>query len=543
MATIFPTSPAPQVNDEYQGYRYNGTSWEIIGIDLFADYQTRITGLSNTELGYLDGVTSSVQTQLNAKAPLASPTFTGTVTIPAGASISGYLTTSSASSTYAPLSGATFTGDIAVNGGDITTSATSATLYNTNATTLNIGGAATTISIGDTAHSGTTTINHNLAVYGNITFGNGASQLSSTTIQVDDTLISLADNNTANILDIGFYAGYQPSSTALHTGLVKDASDSGIWKLFSGISAQPTGTVDFTGATFDTLKIGALQVTDASTTRTNLGLGTMATATATDYLTTSTASSTYLTQSTASSTYAPLASPTFTGTVTATTFSGSLSGNASTATSATTAGSTTVFGGTMNADTSMGSAVILWGGSSSGSQATTTQRTVFGGDAGYLWACRNSASANLVLQKGGSNVGSVLQTVYNTTSLGNISISTTATSFNTTSDYRLKENITSIDDPIALIKRLKPSTWDWKNEPSALPGNGFIAHELQEVIPAAVTGEKDALDEEGNPKYQAVDASFIVPFLTAATQKLIEKIETLEAEIEELKNLGLNTNN
>jgi hypothetical protein len=67
MATIFPTSPAPQVNDEFQGYRYNGTSWEIIGIDLTADYQPRVSNVSDTELGYLDGVTSSIQTQLNAK--------------------------------------------------------------------------------------------------------------------------------------------------------------------------------------------------------------------------------------------------------------------------------------------------------------------------------------------------------------------------------------------------------------------------------------------------------------------------------------------
>jgi hypothetical protein len=67
MATIFPTSPAPQVNDEFQGYRYNGTSWEIIGIDLTADYQPRVTNVSDTEIGYLDGVTSAIQTQLTDK--------------------------------------------------------------------------------------------------------------------------------------------------------------------------------------------------------------------------------------------------------------------------------------------------------------------------------------------------------------------------------------------------------------------------------------------------------------------------------------------
>jgi hypothetical protein len=90
MATIFPADP--EINDEYQGYRYNGISWDIIGIDLTADYQPRVSNVSDTELGYLDGVTSSIQTQLGTKAPLASPTFTGTVTIPTGASISGYAT-------------------------------------------------------------------------------------------------------------------------------------------------------------------------------------------------------------------------------------------------------------------------------------------------------------------------------------------------------------------------------------------------------------------------------------------------------------------
>jgi hypothetical protein len=188
---------------------------------------------------------------------------------------SNYLTTTSASSTYAPLAGATFTGNIAVNNGTstaITTTGTTAKVFNTGATTIEIGHAATTISIGSIAHTGTTTINNDLAVYGSITFSAGSSSLSATTIQIDDTLISLADNNTADILDIGFFAGYRQASTDYHTGLVRDASDSGIWKLFSGITAQPTGTVDFTGATFDILKIGSLQVSDASTTRSNLGL-------------------------------------------------------------------------------------------------------------------------------------------------------------------------------------------------------------------------------------------------------------------------------
>jgi len=164
----------------------------------------------------------------------------------------------------------TVSSDLAVNGGDITTSSTTATLYNSTATTVKIGEAATTVSIGDIGHSGTTTINNNLSVYGSITFAQGASSLSSTTIQIDDTLISLSDNNTADILDIGLYAGYRQSSTDYHTGLVRDASDSGVWKLFSNISAQPTDTVDFTSAVYDILQLSKVKYVGSSSGTTTL---------------------------------------------------------------------------------------------------------------------------------------------------------------------------------------------------------------------------------------------------------------------------------
>jgi hypothetical protein len=164
----------------------------------------------------------------------------------------------------------TVSSDLAVNGGDITTSSTTATLYNSTATTVKIGEAATTVSIGDIGHSGTTTINNDLSVYGSITFSQGASSLSSTTIQIDDTLISLSDNNTADILDIGLYAGYRQSSTDYHTGLVRDASDSGVWKLFSNISAQPTNTVDFTSAVYDILQLSKVKYVGSSSGTTTL---------------------------------------------------------------------------------------------------------------------------------------------------------------------------------------------------------------------------------------------------------------------------------
>jgi hypothetical protein len=87
---------------------------------------------------------------------------------------------------------------------------------------------------------------------------------------------------------------------------------------------------------------------------------------------------------------------------------------------------------------------------------------------------------------------------------------------------------------LAKVAALKPVTYTWKVDGSA--GEGFIAHELQEVIPGAVTGEKDAVDAEGNPQYQGIDTSFLVATLTAAIQEQQAIIESLTARIEALEN-------
>tara|TARA_Y100000114_G_scaffold59799_1_gene54793 strand:+ start:1242 stop:2636 length:1395 start_codon:yes stop_codon:yes gene_type:complete len=98
------------------------------------------------------------------------------------------------------------------------------------------------------------------------------------------------------------------------------------------------------------------------------------------------------------------------------------------------------------------------------------------------------------------------------------------------SDYRLKENNVAISDSIAKIKSLKPYEFNFKNLPNKKI-LGFFAHELQEVVPQAVTGTKDEMYEHDDtkPKYQNVDNSHVVPLLVAAVQELITKVETLEA--------------
>jgi hypothetical protein len=130
---------------------------------------------------------------------------------------------------------------------------------------------------------------------------------------------------------------------------------------------------------------------------------------------------------------------------------------------------------------------------------------------------------------------------YNSSRIGDISISGgTSTSYNTSSDYRLKENIAPMIGALNKVIALKPCTYKWKVDGS--DGEGFIAHELAEVCPHAVTGEKDAVDADGKPIHQGIDTSFLVATLTAAIQELkaindtqAETINALTARIEALE--------
>jgi hypothetical protein len=119
--------------------------------------------------------------------------------------------------------------------------------------------------------------------------------------------------------------------------------------------------------------------------------------------------------------------------------------------------------------------------------------------------------------------------------VGGIYTNGTATSYSTSSDYRLKNNIQPIDNGLATVSTLKPVFYKWNTDSSY--GEGFIAHELQEVVPLAVNGDKDAMDDEGNPLYQAVDYSKIVVHLVAAIQELTARLVALEARLAKLENV------
>ena len=199
-------------------------------------------------------------------------------------------------------------------------------------------------------------------------------------------------------------------------------------------------------------------------------------------------------------------------------------------------------------------------GVGSSSPATYSGRIVSqisGGSSSPTIACVNST------------VGGTLRMIdffqgTSTSRVGSIESTSSSTSYNTSSDHRLKENVTDISDGITRVKQLAPKRFNFIVDADTTV-DGFIAHEAQSVVPEAVTGTKDAMtteeyevtpaveatyDDEGNeltpaveavmgerevPDYQGIDQSKLVPLLTAALQEAIAKIETLETKVAALE--------
>jgi hypothetical protein len=169
----------------------------------------------------------------------------------------------------------------------------------------------------------------------------------------------------------------------------------------------------------------------------------------------------------------------------------------------------------------------------------------------------NGSDANLILNRTDSSTGDLCIFRYNGATKGSISTNGTTTAYNTTSDYRLKEDWQPMSGSIDRLKALNPVNFAWKVDGSRV--DGFLAHEAAEVVPEAVSGEKDAmrteeyevtpavLDDDGNvvteavmgtrevPDYQGIDQSKLVPLLTAALQEAVAKIEALETRIAALE--------
>ena len=131
--------------------------------------------------------------------------------------------------------------------------------------------------------------------------------------------------------------------------------------------------------------------------------------------------------------------------------------------------------------------------------------------------------------------GNAVAFVTGSTTVGSISQTGSATSYNTTSDYRLKENVIDLTGGIERVKQLQPRRFNFIENPDNTV-DGFIAHEADLIVPESVTGEKDEVYPNGEPVYQAMDNAKLVPVLTAALKEAISKIEDLETRVQSLEN-------
>ena len=145
----------------------------------------------------------------------------------------------------------------------------------------------------------------------------------------------------------------------------------------------------------------------------------------------------------------------------------------------------------------------------------------------YMYSSDSTASQNAIV-------------FWRSGSVGTITTSASSTAYNTSSDYRLKENEVAISDGITRLKTLKPYRFNWKVDPDTKV-DGFFAHEVT-AVPEAVTGTKDQVSTDengaipkGEPIYQGIDQSKLVPLLTAALQEEIAKREALEARVAALE--------
>jgi len=140
-----------------------------------------------------------------------------------------------------------------------------------------------------------------------------------------------------------------------------------------------------------------------------------------------------------------------------------------------------------------------------------------------------SYGAMKVILTGASTSPSFVDWWYGASQVGSVVTTGSSTQYLTSSDYRLKENIVPMSSAIDRVMQLKPSRFNFIGHENIV--DGLIAHEVAEVVPEAVNGEKDGLRDDGTPKYQGIDEGKLVPLLIGAIQELKQEIETLKKQI------------
>ena len=158
-----------------------------------------------------------------------------------------------------------------------------------------------------------------------------------------------------------------------------------------------------------------------------------------------------------------------------------------------------------------------------------------GGSVGVLFDIGGSTSeTEIQTSVNGTATRTHYKFINNNGAVGTITTNGSATAYNTSSDYRLKENVTDVTDGITRVKQLEPKRFNFIADPDRTV-DGFLAHEAQAVVPEAVTGTHNEVDDDGNAVMQGIDQSKLVPLLTAALKESIAKIEALEARVTALE--------
>jgi hypothetical protein len=157
-------------------------------------------------------------------------------------------------------------------------------------------------------------------------------------------------------------------------------------------------------------------------------------------------------------------------------------------------------------------------------------------DVSHIAISQASNKNAISIQSENTNSFMALQ-LYNSSGsrVGYIQYSNTATTYSTSSDHRLKENVTDMTGAIARVKQLAPKRFNFIADSDDTTVDGFLAHEAQTVVPEAVTGTHNEVDSDGNAVMQGIDQAKLVPLLTGALQEAIAKIETLETKVAALE--------
>ena len=145
----------------------------------------------------------------------------------------------------------------------------------------------------------------------------------------------------------------------------------------------------------------------------------------------------------------------------------------------------------------------------------------------YLLIKNNYTRSGMTIKSNTTNAHHAIEFHNPNNQVGSINTTGSATQYNTSSDYRLKENVSYDFDATSRLKQLKPARFNFIADADTTV-DGFLAHEVSSAVPEAVFGEKDAVDDDGNPKYQGIDQSKLVPLLVKTIQELEARITTLE---------------